>query len=81
MKNKENQKVLYILEERDVWYSKNDVVQLGVFDSIEKAVEAATEEYGELQEDGSVCHYEPIKNPNNVKLFIKEATLNVFEEL
>lgn len=74
-------KVLYILEERDVWYSKNDVVQLGVFDSIEKAVEAATEEYGELQEDGSVCHYEPIKNPHNVRLFIKEATLNVFEEL
>lgn len=74
-------KVLYILEERDVWYSKNDVVQLGVFDSIEKAVEAATEEYGELQEDGSVCHYEPIKNLHNVRLFIKEATLNVFEEL
>lgn len=74
-------KVLYILEERDIWYSKNDVVQLGVFDSIEKAVEAATEEYGELQEDGSLLHYEPRNNPNNVKLLIKEVTLNVFEEL
>lgn len=74
-------KVLYILEERDVWYSKNDVVQLGVFDSIEKAVEAATKEYGELQEDGSLLHYEPRNNPNNVKLLIKEVTLNVFEEL
>ena len=74
-------KVLYILEERDVWYSKNDVVQLGVFDSIEKAVEAATKEYGELQEDGSLLHYEPRNSPNNVKLLIKEVTLNVFEEL
>ncbi|MGJ0495117.1 hypothetical protein [Aliarcobacter cryaerophilus] len=75
------EKKIYILEERDIWYSKNDVVQLGVFDSIEKAVEAATEEYGELQEDGSDCHYEPLNNLNKVKLFIKEATLNVFEEL
>jgi len=74
-------KDLYILEERDCWYSNESSIQLGVFDSIEKAVEAATEEYGELQEDGSVCHYEPIKNPHNVRLFIKEATLNVFEEL
>ena len=75
------EKKIYILEERDIWYSKNDVVQLGVFDSIEKAVEAATEEYGELQEDGSLLHYEPRNNPNNVKLLIKEVTLNVFEEL
>lgn len=74
-------KDIYILEERDIWYSSNDVVQLGVFDSIEKAVEASTEEYGELQEDGSDCHFEPIKNPHNVKLFIEIATLNVFEEL
>ncbi|MFY4797250.1 hypothetical protein ACOTVS_12070 [Aliarcobacter butzleri] len=71
----------YILEERDIWYSKNDVVPLGVFDSIEKAVKAATKEYGKLKKDGSDCHYEPIKNPNSVKLFIKEATLNVFEEI
>ncbi len=74
-------KEVYILEERDCWYSTNDVVQLGVFHSLEKAVEAATKEYGKLEMDGSDCHYEPIKNPNNVKLFIKQATLNVFEEL
>ncbi|QKF59221.1 hypothetical protein [Aliarcobacter lanthieri] len=74
-------KNIYILEERDTWYSDNDVVQLGVFDSLDKAVEAATKEYGKLEKDRSDCHYKPIKNPNNVKLFIKEATLNVFEEL
>ncbi len=46
-----------------------------------KNTENQIKEYGELQEDGSVCHYEPIKNLHNVRLFIKEATLNVFEEL
>ncbi|WP_418180560.1 hypothetical protein ACNSOL_00030 [Aliarcobacter lanthieri] len=74
-------KNIYILEERDRWYSKEGTVQLGVFDSIEKAVESATKEYGELQKDGSNYHFEPIKNPHNVKLFIEIATLNVFEEL
>lgn len=74
-------KNIYILEERDIWYSNNDVVQLGVFDSLDKAVEAATKEYGKLEKDGSNCHYKPLNNLNNVTLFIKEATLNVFEEL
>lgn len=73
-------KKIYILEERDAWYSNGSAVQLGVFDSLEKTVKAATKEYGELQEDGSNFHYEPIKNPD-VKLFIKKATLNVFEEI
>ena len=74
-------KDLYILEERDCWYSNGSVVQLGIFDSLDKAVESATKEYGEVKEDGSNFHYEPLKNPNNVKLFIKKATLNVFEEI
>ena len=37
--------------------------------------------YGKLEKDGSNCHYKPLNNLNNVTLFIKEATLNVFEEL
>lgn len=74
-------KNIFILEERDTWYSSSNVVQVGVFTTLEKAVKAASKEYGKLEEDGSCFHYEPINNPNNVKLFVKEATLNEYAEV
>lgn len=72
---------IYILEERDVWYSQSHIVKLGVFSSCINAVKAATQEYGKLQEDGSETHFEPINNPSNVKLLITEAYLDEFGEL
>ncbi len=73
---------VFILQERDSWYSKASAVDLGVFTTLKKALDAATKEYGELKRDGDgECHYEPINNPNDVTIYIIVRELDVFEEL
>lgn len=73
---------VFMLQERDSWYSKDSAVSLGIFSSLEKALDAAKKEYGELERDGnSDYHYEPINNPNNVTIYIIKVTLDEFEEI
>ena len=74
-------KDLYILEERDCWYSNESSIFMGAFNSLDAVIELATKEYGELQEDGSNCHYKPINNPYNLTLYINKVTLNELERV
>lgn len=80
--SKKTLKQVFMLQERDSWYSKDSAVDLGAFTTLKKTVDAATKEYGELRRDGdSDYHYEPIKNPNDVTIYIIVRELDVFEEL
>lgn len=73
---------VFMLQERDSWCSTASAVDLGVFTTLKKALDAATKEYGELKREGdSEYHYEPINNPNEVTIYIIKRELDVFEEL
>lgn len=71
----------YLLQERNSWYETASAVNLGVFSSIENALKAAKKEYGELRQDGSRFNYEPIKNPNDVTIYIIEFETDEFGEV
>jgi len=71
----------YLLQERNSWYETASAINLGVFSSIENALKAAKKEYGELRQDGSRFNYEPIKNPNDVTIFIIEFETDEFGEV
>ena len=70
-----------MLQERNSWYETASAVNLGVFSSIENALKAAKKEYGELRQDGSHFNYEPIKNPNDVTIYIIEFETDEFGEV
>jgi len=71
----------YLLQERNSWYETASAINLGVFSSIENALKAAKKEYGELRQDGSPFNYVPIKNPNDVTIFIIEFETDEFGEV
>ena len=75
-------KNVFLLEERDNWYSNRSAVKLGVFSTYNKALKAAIKEYGKLKEDGTPYHLEPIKdNDFDLRLYIAKINLNMFEEI
>ena len=75
-------KNVFLLEERDSWYSNMSAVKLGVFSTYNKALKAAIKEYGKLQEDGTIYHLEPIKdNDLDLRVYISKINLNMFEEI
>ncbi|UXC30456.1 hypothetical protein N3114_05415 [Aliarcobacter butzleri] len=73
-------KNVYLLQERDCWYSDNHICNLGIFTTLNKAIKAAKSQYGELEKDGSFFNYVPSKNPNDVAIHIIEVELNALEE-
>lgn len=74
---------LYIVCEYDEWRSASSRIIRGIFSTQDKALEALTLLYGEVQADPDGGHsgYKPTNNPNQVSLNILAASLNEVAEV